>query len=227
MGNMIPDILIIQELPELPKEGSIACEAYKLILKALGYESQICHSAQTLPEIMRSFSPNIIFWIRPGSLDVIDILRIFRQNDRRLKVICTDDRPIGRTVGDDYFYHIVLTAEEFQKIVTEWFIDSLDNELNTETLQSFLSQLTPTAQKLVVAEQMWRWEQSRLKVRLEWEQRGHLNEYDQVTLRQLLDTREQLLQRKKLAASILIEQGYSDSVEELVAESKRLDLEWP
>lgn len=70
-------------------------------------------------------------------------------------------------------------------------------------------------------------EKSRLKVRLEWEQRGHLNEYDRVTLKQLLDTREQLLQRKKLAASILIEQGYSDSIEELIAESNRLDLQWP
>ncbi|MCB0016046.1 MAG: hypothetical protein KDE34_29220, partial [Anaerolineales bacterium] len=59
------------------------------------------------------------------------------------------------------------------------------------------------------------------------EQRGHLNEYDRVTLKQLLDTREQLLQRKKLAASILIEQGYSDSIEELIAESNRLDLQWP
>ncbi|MCA9945380.1 MAG: hypothetical protein H6656_03095 [Ardenticatenaceae bacterium] len=233
MGNIIPKFLIIQELPELPEDGSTACEAYKLILKALGYESQICHSSQTLPEIMRSFKPNIVLWIRPGSSDAINILQAFRQNDSRLKVIWMDDRPRGRIVGDvskyfdDFFPSVVPSAEEFQKIVTEWFIDSLDNELDTETLQSFLSLLTPKAQKLVVAEQMWPWEKSRLKVRLEWEQRGHLNEYDRVTLKQLLDTREQLLQRKKLAASILIEQGYSDSIEELIAESNRLDLQWP
>lgn len=228
MGKMIPNILIIQELPELPKDGSTACEAYKIVLKALGYKSKICHSACALPEALDVFDPNIIFWIYPGSNSVGGVLWEFRQNNKKAKVIWADDGPIGYPVGNpskfyDHIFKPVITAEEFQKIVTEWFLDSLDNELDTETLQSFLSQLTLTAQKLVVAEQMWRWEKSHLKARMEWQQQGHLNEYDQIILKQLLDTREQLLQRKKQAASILIEQGYSDSVEELIAESIRLD----
>lgn len=235
MGNIAPSILIIQELPELPKDGSIACEAYKIILKALGYESWLCHSAGELAETLDVFKPDIIFWLYPRSNNIGGMLWKIRQNSKKVKVIWATEGPVGRPFSfedmskfrDHDFNSIVITGEEFQKIVTEWFIDSLDNELDTETWQSFLSLLTPKAQKLVVAEQMWPWEKSRLKVRLEWEQRGHLNEYDQVTLRQLLDTREQLLQRKKLAASILIEQGYSDSIEELIAESNRLDLQWP
>ncbi len=52
---------------------------------------------------------------------------------------------------------------------------------------------------------------------------SHLDEDTRITLEKLIQNREQLMQRKAEAASILVDRGYSGSVEELIAESKRLD----
>jgi hypothetical protein len=58
---------------------------------------------------------------------------------------------------------------------------------------------------------------------MERDDQGNLNEDDQITLENLIQRREQLMQRKAEAASILINRGYSGSIEELITESKRLD----
>ena len=41
--------------------------------------------------------------------------------------------------------------------------------------------------------------------------------------RKLLQSREQLMQRKAEALSILVDRGYPGSIEELIEESKRID----
>ncbi len=222
---MSAKILIIQDV----LEKSDAFTMYKGASDFLGYKNQVCHDAQTLPGIIKAFDPNIIFRIHPRSNDISNMLRTYRQNNSELLVIWVIDGPIGRIVGDTsknydhLFNRLVMSTNEFQKTITEWFLGSLKNDPNNSTKQRFLHHLSDNALRQVVAEQMWSNNKAYMEKLMERDKRGKLDKEEQKILEELIQSRDQLMERKAEAASILIDRGYSGSVEELIEESKRLD----
>lgn len=89
-----------------------------------GYENQACRDVDELPEIMRMFKPDIVFWIYPDYYAVRDILQPYRQDDANVKVISLDDTH-GRLVINPYEYcdrlcdRFPISLDDIQKIITE------------------------------------------------------------------------------------------------------------
>ena len=118
---MSTKILIIQE----PLENYPDTLAdYKVILDFLGYENHTCRDADKLPEIMKTFDPDIAFWIYPWSDNISEILQQHRQANKDLKIIWADDH-YGRIVGDTSIYYdrllvpVIMPLDEFQNLIAE------------------------------------------------------------------------------------------------------------
>ncbi len=214
---MNPKVLIIEEL----HEGKFSSfNGYAACCDIFGYKFHICHDLEQLSQIMEEFIPDVVFWINTVS-DEIDKLRL---QYKHLKVVVAYDweiRFVGEDPNVDIYLHqcASIVPNKFQKIITELFFTSSTNNIEQRSLR----QLSDNALREVVAEQMWPGEMSRLQNLMERNQRGDLDENGRRTLKKLILVQEQLLQRKVEAASILIDRGYSGSVEELIEESKRLD----
>jgi hypothetical protein len=202
---------------------------YKGASDFLGYNNQVCHDAHALPEIMEVFDPDIIFWLHPRSGDIDNLLRKYRQDNSELSVIWVIDGPHGSFGNDtsrdyDHFFNrVVIPTDQFQKTITEWFLESMKNDPSNSTKQRFLFNLSDNALRVVASEQMWSSDKSYMENLLERDKRGKLDRDEKKILEELIQIREQLMKRKAKAASILIDRGYSGSLEELIAESKRLD----
>jgi hypothetical protein len=218
--SMNPRILIIEEL----YEGEFShFDGYAVCCDIFGYKYRVCHNLKQLPQFMEAFDPDIVFWILQDytKYEVYNINKM-RLHNKNLKIVLAYDfemYSVGEDIADFHLRRTSIVPDEFQKIITELLFTSSTSNIE----QRSLHQLSDNALREVAAEQMWPGEKSYMESLMERKQRGDLDENEQITLEKLLHVREQLLKRKSEAASILIDRGYSGSVEELIAESKRLD----
>jgi hypothetical protein len=212
---MNPKVLIVEELEGKKTGTALGCI---LSCKILGYEYRVCHDLAQLNEIMEKFIPDIVFWVNTGSNEIYKL----RLQYKNLKVVIAYEWeghiPLNVTnpYVDKYLQQISsIFPEMFQKIITELFVIQ-GSELT-------FHHLSDNALRAAVFEKMWPGEKSYMNMLMEHEKQKKLDKEQRETLDGLIQLRDQLLERKAEAASILINRGYSGSVEELIEESKRLD----
>ncbi|MCA9946976.1 MAG: hypothetical protein KC449_26025 [Anaerolineales bacterium] len=212
---MNPKVLIVEELKG--ENYSTALDCF-ICCEILGYEYRACHDLIQLSQIMKEFVPDIVFWINTDSNELYKL----RLQYKNLKVVLVSELG-GRflfNVTDPYvdmFLQQVssIFPDMFQKIMTELFI--------TQDKRLTLHHLSDNALRQVVVEKMWPGERLHMKMLMEYDKQNKLDEDQQKKLEELIQLRDQLLERKAEAVSILIDRDYSGSIEELIAESKRLD----
>ncbi|MCP4371323.1 MAG: hypothetical protein GY797_24880 [Deltaproteobacteria bacterium] len=212
---MNPKVLIVEELKGKNDSTALGCF---ICCEMLGYEYRACHDLAHLTRIMEEFSPDIVFWVNTGSNEFYKL----RLQYKNLKVVIASEweSRFPLNVTDPYVdFHLTQVSsifpEMFQKIITELFI--------TQSNGLTLHHLSDNALRAAVFEKMWPGEKSYMNMLMEYDKQNKLDKDQLKTLEGLIQHRDQLLERKAEAASILINRGYSGSVEELIAESKRLD----
>ena len=181
-------ICILQEVSNqesFDSEGA-AFTAYKINYDHLGYQNYVGHNANDLLRIMETITPDIVIWIYPRSDKMADLLWKYRRENHHLKVIWMDDY-YGRVVGDSsrYYDHlfvpILIHTHYLQKIITEWLLDSLEDDLNNQT-KRILIQLSDNALHTVASEQLWRNEKADMKSFLKLDKQGRLDQNDRNAL---------------------------------------------
>lgn len=217
---MKPKVLIVEETPQQYSNGYILC------CVLFDYEYQVCHDAEQLPEILESFRPNIVFWILSEEIRSREINSIDKTwlHDKNLKVVLAYDfemYPVGERQADVYLLpqaHIV--PDRFQRIITEQFFTNIHDEPSLDKWVNKLEalpELSDNALRAIAAERIRSGDQSYLERLLERKNRGDkLNKEALQNLAELIKAKELLLQRKVKAAEILINRGFTETMDELM-----------
>jgi len=117
---MRPNILIIEEFF---KDRIPVFEGFKIYCMVLGYDHRVCNKLEELPNVLADFNPDIAFWVmqridRRNAL-YLEQMRLEHEN---IKIVSTTDiQDYGYNVVDMHFFHLILSFEEFQEVITKFF----------------------------------------------------------------------------------------------------------
>ncbi len=221
---MIPKVLIVEE-PHGKSYESFSSFVDTCTL--LGYPCQVCHDRKELPEVLKTYHPDIVFWIHyyEEKIAGVDYYEQMRQQYKNLRVVLAYDFserafPTPNDMADDILSLASMTdLVRLQYLISELVLTNYCDKSSTTKYVKFerLNELSKNALRAMAAEKMTPNEQSDLDELTERVSKGRpLTEWSRQHLTELTQKRGLLMQRKAKAVEILIERGVTESIDELM-----------